>query len=232
MKTSDLLIECPAENIAGKNVWRTISEKVFVGQIDVGDKQKTVSKSWVSSISKWGIDPGEVDAVSSKVLAAHPVDDVLIADALEWFSERGLMISPESSGLTVMQCRAVGFHQDIACYGDKLFAIVWLGEQPGLDLFFPHINVRVPLNMGTVVIFDSGQPHGVLGREFIYYNEEAHSGVQVNNFLSFEFEANQRSTASVMNYQLLENCNNWRGKIAVMPHGMTQNVCKESGYWS
>jgi hypothetical protein len=63
-----------------------------------------------------------------------------------------------------MACRGARYHHDGAQYGGAAFCNLFLSEDKGLDLHFSVTGHRVPLTRGTVVIFDTGQPHGVIER--------------------------------------------------------------------
>ena len=56
------------------------------------------------------------------------------------------------------------YHHDGAQYGSAAFCNLFLSEDQGLDLHFPSAGLRIPLVKGTVVVFDTGQPHAVVDR--------------------------------------------------------------------
>ena len=63
-----------------------------------------------------------------------------------------------------MACRGARYHHDGAQYGGAGFCNLFLSDDKGLDLHFPSTGHRIPLTKGTVVIFDTGQPHAVIPR--------------------------------------------------------------------
>lgn len=63
-----------------------------------------------------------------------------------------------------MACRGAKYHHDGEHYGGAAFCNLFLSEDKGLDLHFPSTCHRIPLSRGTVVIFDTGQPHAVIKR--------------------------------------------------------------------
>jgi hypothetical protein len=63
-----------------------------------------------------------------------------------------------------MACHGARYHHDAAQYGGMAFCNLFLSEARGLDLHFPATGQRIPLVRGTAVLFDTGQPHAVIGR--------------------------------------------------------------------
>jgi hypothetical protein len=69
-----------------------------------------------------------------------------------------------ASDVALMACRGAKYHHDGAHYGAAAFCNLFLSEDKGLELHFPATGQRIPLVRGTVVIFDTGQSHGVIAR--------------------------------------------------------------------
>ena len=63
-----------------------------------------------------------------------------------------------------MACRGAKYHHDGNQYGAAAFCNLFLSENIGLDLHFAATGHRIPLTKGTVVIFDTVQPHAVIKR--------------------------------------------------------------------
>ena len=63
-----------------------------------------------------------------------------------------------------MVCRGARYHHDGEQYGGAAFCNLFLSEDKGQDVHFPLLGLRVPLSRGTVLIFDTCQPHGVIQR--------------------------------------------------------------------
>jgi hypothetical protein len=49
----------------------------------------------------------------------------------------------------------------------------WMSEAKGLDLHFPYANKRIHLQRGSVVVFDTAQPHAVTARASMEFSEDA-----------------------------------------------------------
>jgi hypothetical protein len=69
-----------------------------------------------------------------------------------------------ASDVALMACRGARYHHDAEQYGSAAFCNLFMSQDKGLDLHFPSLGRRIPLSRGTVVIFDTGQPHGVIQR--------------------------------------------------------------------
>jgi hypothetical protein len=63
-----------------------------------------------------------------------------------------------------MACRGARYHHDAEQYGGAAFCNLFLSEDKGLDVHFPSTGLRIPLVRGTVLVFDTGQPHAVIQR--------------------------------------------------------------------
>lgn len=69
-----------------------------------------------------------------------------------------------SSEVALMACRGARYHHDGAQYGGAAFCNLFLSEDRQLDVHFPLTGHRIPLARGTVLVFDTGQPHAVVER--------------------------------------------------------------------
>jgi hypothetical protein len=115
------------------------------------------------------------------------------------------------------------------------FCNLFLSEDRGLDLHFPATGHRIPLVRGTVVMFDTGQPHAVITR---------HSG----GFNVADFPPEQDFTQIFLTWELpVENVDVGHAlQIAfdidpptalrlddeqVWLHGAPAHVCPDSGRW-
>ncbi len=71
---------------------------------------------------------------------------------------------PLSNDIALIACRGARYHHDGEQYGGLAFCNLFLSEDKGLDVHFPALDLRIPLRRGTVMIFDTCQPHGVIRR--------------------------------------------------------------------
>jgi hypothetical protein len=87
-----------------------------------------------------------------------------VAAVADWTRALGLGEVLASSEVALMACRGAHYHHDGAQYGGAAFCNLFLSEDRGLDLHFASTGQRIALTRGTVVVFDTGQPHAVIAR--------------------------------------------------------------------
>ncbi len=76
----------------------------------------------------------------------------------DWLRPHRLHAALADSAIALMVCRGAKYHHDGTQYGDKAFCNLFLSDDKSLDLHFPATGHRIPLQRGTVVVFDTGQP--------------------------------------------------------------------------
>ena len=153
----------------------------------------------------------------------------------DWLAALGLSDLPAASDVALMACRGARYHHDAAQYGSAAFCNLFLSEDRGLDLHFAATGQRIPLARGTVVLFDTGQPHGVLERGLTGFNvadfpperdcsevfltwELPIENVRVARALGVEFDVDPAAALLLDEEQVWLN-------------GALATVCPESGRW-
>jgi hypothetical protein len=81
-------------------------------------------------------------------------------------------------------CRGAHFHND-AHYGDVLFG-AWCVAGTATDIVFPRIALHFACRVGTAILFDPFEPHGVLLPGQRTYAAKDYAGIQPSVFLAFE----------------------------------------------
>lgn len=96
--------------------------------------------------------------------------------------------------------QGANFHLDIGCtsWHKKLFTVYAL-EDSDCELLFPNIGVRVPLDAGTLVVFDPAQPHGVVRKGGISLKKSLFSTEHQQTFIgvNIPLDAHTWSTLGV-----------------------------------
>ncbi len=155
--------------------------------------------------------------------------------AADWTHALGLRDALASSDVALMACRGAKYHHDVDQYGGAAFCNLFLSEDKGLDLHFAHTGHRIPLARGTVVIFDTGQPHAVIARGS-------------NSFDVADFPADQDCTQIFLTWELpIENAQVSQAlritydtdPLAALPlaeeqvwlNGARVGVCPNTGRW-
>jgi len=112
-----------------------------------------------------GLEPGDVETLPlARARARWPEYRQCVQAVADWTRTLGLQEVLASSEVALMACRGARYHHDGERYGGAAFCNLFLSEDKGLDLHFPATGQRIPLVRGTVVIFDTGQPHAVIER--------------------------------------------------------------------
>jgi len=145
---------------------RSVSKVVLSGALDVPAIPAALVADWEREISlHLELEPGDVEALPLVRARARWTDYRRCVQAVaDWAQSLGLHEELASSEAALMACRGARYHHDGAQYGGAAFCNLFLSEDKGLDLHFPAADLRIPLRRGTVVIFDTGQPHAVIER--------------------------------------------------------------------
>lgn len=145
---------------------RSVSDVVLSGAVDVPVPPARLMADWKrETLLRLGLEPGDVEALPlARARARWPDYRHCVQAASDWTRTLGLREALASSDVALMACRGANYHHDGARYGGAAFCNLFLSEDRGLDLHFPSTGHRIPLARGTVVIFDTGQPHAVIER--------------------------------------------------------------------
>lgn len=145
---------------------RSVSGVVLSGQVDVPAPPARVVADWQRDILfQLQLEPGDVEALSlARARMRWPDYRLCVQAVADWTGTLGLAGVLDSSDIALMACRGARYHHDGAQYGGMAFCNLFISEDRGLDLHFSATGHRIPLSRGTVVIFDTGQPHAVIKR--------------------------------------------------------------------
>lgn len=166
---------------------RTISPVVLTELLAIPPLKGTDSARWDAHWHEFNRTPGNILPITPGFGT-----DLLQQDAaLEaWTAGQGFAGVMDNCSLHA--CAGSGFHTDADFFPDSVFCICWLSEPAGWDLYFPFLDRRVPLERGTVVLFDSAQPHGVVQDGQTAFDGGAFAGRAPGYFLSLDFEASNK----------------------------------------
>lgn len=145
---------------------RSVSDVVLSGAVEVPAPPARLVADWEREISlHLELEPGDVEALPlARARARWPDYKRCVQAVSDWTQTLGLHEALASAEVALMACRGARYHHDGAQYGGAAFCNLFLGEDRGLDLHFSASGHRIPLRRGTVVIFDTGQPHAVIER--------------------------------------------------------------------
>jgi hypothetical protein len=144
---------------------RSVSDVVLSGTVDVPASPARLVADWEREISlHLELEPGDVEALPLvRARARWPDYRRRVQAVSEWAHTLGLQEALAASEVALMACRGARYHHDGVQYG-AAFCNLFLSEDKGLDLHFSAADLRIPLRRGTVVVFDTGQPHAVIKR--------------------------------------------------------------------
>ncbi|WP_447921648.1 hypothetical protein [Achromobacter aegrifaciens] len=156
---------------------RGVSGTVLTGRLDLPAPPPRVLADWEREMaSRLFLEPGDVEQMPlARTQARWPEYGLCLQAMRDWTQALGLPDVLASSDIALMACRGARYHHDGGQYGGAAFCNLFLSEDKGLDVHFPVTGLRIPLVRGTAMIFDTGQPHGVILRRGTGFHEAAFS---------------------------------------------------------
>jgi len=216
---------------------RSVSQVVLSDTLHVPAPPTRLIADWDRDISqRLGLEPGDVDELPlARARARWPDYRHCVQAVADWMHAHGLPEVLASSDIALMACRGAKYHHDGERYGGMAFCNLFLSEDRGLDLHFPHTDHRIPLVRGTVVVFDTCQPHAVIERgsrgfnlaDFPYDRECTQvflswelliESINVSQFLRIELDIDPSKSLLPADEQVWLN-------------GAKAAVCPDSGRW-
>ena len=217
---------------------RSVSDVVLSGTLDVPAPSARLVADWEREIVQHlGLDPGDVEALPlARARMRWPDYRHCVQAVADWTRTLGLGDVLAASDVALMACRGARYHHDGAQYGGAAFCNLFLSADRGLDVHFAGTGHRIPLVQGTVVIFDTGQPHAVIDRR------------SSSGFNAADFPSERDCTQVFLTWELpIENVNVAHAlQIAfdidpstaqllddeqVWLNGAQASVCPDSGRW-
>ena len=156
---------------------RRVGDLVLHGTLDIPAPPARLLADWEREMSTqlgdgMGLEPGDVESLPlPRARLRWPAYGQCVRAASDWIATRGLGNALDDADVALMTCRGARYHHDAAQYGGAAFCNLFLSEDKGLDLHFPTIGQRIALVRGTVVVFDTGQPHAVIPRDKSTFDE-------------------------------------------------------------
>jgi hypothetical protein len=216
---------------------RSVSDVVLSGAVGIPAPPARLVADWErETASRLGLEPGDVEALSlPRARTRWPDYTQCVQAVADWTHAHGLHDVLASSDVALMACRGARYHHDAAHYGGAAFCNLFLSEDKGLDVHFPSTGLRIPLVRGTVLVFDTGQPHAVIKRHSAGFDVAdfgpAHDCTQL--FLTWEIPIEHAHVAQALGVAFdtdpatalrLDEEQIWR-------NGARASVCPESGRW-
>ena len=145
---------------------RSVSDIVLSATLDIPAPPARLTADWERDIaSHLQLEPGDVQALPlPRARARWPDYGQCVQAVSDWTCALGLHDILGNSDVALMACRGARYHHDDEQYGGAAFCNLFLSEDVGLEVHFAATGHRIPLARGTVLIFDTGQPHAVIRR--------------------------------------------------------------------
>jgi hypothetical protein len=216
---------------------RCVSDIVLSGMLDVPAPPARLLADWEREISsRMVLEPGDVETMPLPRARARWPDYTRCVQAVsDWTCARGLPGVLAASDVALMACRGARYHHDGAQYGGAAFCNLFLSEDKGLDLHFPSLGHRIPLSRGTAVIFDTGQPHGVIQRGSNGFDVADFPPDQdcVQIFLTWELPIEDAHVARALKvvFDVAPSTSSQLHAEEVRLNGERVAVCADSGCW-
>lgn len=143
---------------------RGAGTRLLSGVVDVPAPPARLSADWARD-NALNLAPGDVESLPlARARMRWPDHRHCVQAVADWMRERGLPDLTVTSDVALMACRGARYHHDAEQYGNAAFCNLFLSEDRDLDVHFPGTGQRIPLTRGTVLLFDTAQPHAVIRR--------------------------------------------------------------------
>ena len=140
---------------------RSVSGIVHAGVVEVPALPARLVADWAREIATHlRLEPGDVEPLSlPRARLRWPDFRRCVETASAWLRTLGLPDVLATADIALMACRGARYHHDAAQYGGSVFCNLFLSDDRGLDVRFPVADRRIALTRGTMLVFDTGQPH-------------------------------------------------------------------------
>ena len=216
---------------------RRVSDIVLSGTLDVPAPPVHLLADWQREISsRLVLEPGDVETMPlARTQARWPDYRRCVHAMADWTRALGLRDLLASSDVALMACRGARYHHDAAQYGGAAFCNLFLSEDKGLDVHFPATGHRIPLTRGTAVIFDTGQPHGVIQRHSDGFSvaDFAQDRDYTQIFLTWELPIEDANVGQALDvvFDIDRSASQQVDEEQIRLNGAPVSVCPESGRW-
>ncbi|MES2944098.1 MAG: hypothetical protein V4772_14615 [Pseudomonadota bacterium] len=217
---------------------RSVSDVMLSSTLGIPAPPARLLADWQMDISQQlALEPGDVESLPlARARVRWPDYKICVQAVADWTRGLGLQDVLASSDIALMACRGARYHHDGEQYGSAAFCNLFLSEDKGLDLHFAFTGQRIPLVRGTVVVFDTCQPHAVIDR--------ASSGFDAADFpagrdcslifLTWELPLEHAAVAAALGiaFDLDTFASSPPDAEQVRLNGVPVSVCPASGQWT
>ena len=210
---------------------------MLTGTVDIPAPPARLVADWERDIAqRLVLEPGDVEEMSlARARMRWPDYAHCVQAVADWAHSVGLGDVLASSDIALMACRGARYHHDGAQYGGAAFCNLFVSEDKGLDVHFPATGQRIPLVRGSVLVFDTCQPHSVIDRNSDGFNAaDFPAGWDCSQlFLTWELPIENMQVARALQIIFDTDTANapTRHEEQVWVNGALASVCAESGRW-
>jgi hypothetical protein len=214
---------------------RSVSDVVLTGTVEIPALPARLITDWERDIAqRLGLEPGDVEEMPlARARMRWPDYPHCVRAVSEWTHRIGLEGVLADSDIALMACRGARYHHDGAQYGGAAFCNVFVSDDKGLDVHFPATGHRIPLVRGTVLVFDTGQPHAVIDRRSDGFNRADFSAPRDCSqlFLTWEIAIEDPHVARVLGVEFDTDTATalTLDEEQVRRHGAALRVCPDTG---
>ena len=215
---------------------RSVGSSIPTGTLDIPPLSARLGADCEREITRLGLERGDVEPLSlARARTRWPGYRQYVQAVADWTHTQGLPDLLDSSDVALMVCRGARYHHDGGQYGAAAFCNLFLSEDKGLDLHFPATNQRIPLRQGTVVLFDTCQPHAVIPRHSSGFDPADFTAGQSDTqlFLTWELpiEDNHVAQALQVRFDTAPTTATQLNEGQLWRNGAPAMLCPASGQW-
>lgn len=218
---------------------RTVSSLLPHSTLDIPTPPARLVADWAREVASLELQHGDIEPLPLARTILRWADYPRCAEAVSaWLQTLGLPDLLPSNDVALMACRGTPYHHDAAQYGDSVFCNLFLSDDAQMDVHFAALGQRIPLQRGTVMIFDTAQPHAAIPRgssSFALDDFKAdHDCTQV--FLTWELPLDNAALKRALHIQVEAAPTHTSDEATVSEpqvclNGTPQQVCPNSGQW-
>ena len=212
---------------------RSVSDVVLTGRLSLPEPDTEMLCDWSAAYDSG--EPGFVENAGPRTpLGQNESLSAIEAATLQWAAGHQLTDVFSGAEVTPLVCQGAGFHTDANHFSEYLFCVVWLSNRAGLDLLFPNIDVRIPLDFGSIVFFDAAQPHGVVIEGHNSWSPSRYAAQitdPTQHFVSFDVPFPFAVLGHRMDIRLFHRDTNHAWPEALSLGARRVEVDRETGWW-
>lgn len=210
------------------------SDVVLHGRLEIDELPEKIVCDWSGPYESG--EPGFIEHGGPSVgLGVDPLFADIEQATPKWASSYGMDDAVRLSRRTPVVCQGASVHSDAENFAQYGFCVVWLSQRDGLDLLFPNVDVRIPLEFGSIIFFDAAQPHGAVFEGYDSWCAQRYQRRAVDfltrHFLSFDFPITHPSVVRGLKLNLFnaETGKQRHGRLTVQ--GQYRTVNSTTGLW-